>query len=664
MTAELEVMEEEEQAEGVAAGTARKAVDKLAASRGRTGLERELKEQAGQWFFERNASLADGRVRQLYRQLDKTEEWVENNYYQLPIEQQNAELITVNAFWDDYARHVPGQPFYSIHVAEASRNFSEMMFALAVLDLPWQPKEHQTKLDQPKLAITAASPMIVYHQQVLPASQAETETPILVSQNLFRHDDRYEFKNNQRLDKFVTDEFLVHVVYGCQVVVTNPTSSPRRLDLLLQIPVGAIPVLNSHYTRNVNIDLEPFHTHTLEYHFYFPEPGQYRLYPVHVAMDEQLLAHAEPFTFNVVQQPSRVDRQSWEYVSQYGTDQEVLDFLRQNNLYRIDLDKIAFRMRDKLFFQTVIDLLSRRHVYNHTLWSYGLLHNLAAAIRPYLQHADPFAETCGAYLDSPLLVIDPVVRKTYQHMEYEPLVNARAHQLGSRRQILNDRFHAQYHQLLKTLACRHNLDDEDLMSVTYYMLLEDRVQQALDFFGRVSADRLSTKMQYDYLSAYLDLHTGNLDHARTVAKRYAEYPVPRWHKAFASISSQLDEIAGGATRVADAEDRTQAQTGLAATAPSFDFTIEDATLHIRYQNLDQVEVNCYLMDIELLFSRNPFVQQHVGQFSSIRPNHQQMIQLPPGQSSLAWELPAPTAQSECTDRNQRRGPDQDPVAIQ
>ena len=61
-----------------------------------------------------------------YRRLGPTKEWAENNYYQLPIEQQNAELITINAFWRDFAAWVAEgskAPFLSPHVAEASRNF-------------------------------------------------------------------------------------------------------------------------------------------------------------------------------------------------------------------------------------------------------------------------------------------------------------------------------------------------------------------------------------------------------------------------------------------------------------------------------------------------------------------------------------------------------------
>jgi hypothetical protein len=54
-------------------------------------------------FFAGDAELRKA-VRQFYRQLDKTQEWAENNYYHLPIEQQKADLIMVNAFWRDYAQ--------------------------------------------------------------------------------------------------------------------------------------------------------------------------------------------------------------------------------------------------------------------------------------------------------------------------------------------------------------------------------------------------------------------------------------------------------------------------------------------------------------------------------------------------------------------------------
>ena len=55
----------------------------------------------------------------LYRKLDKTEEWAENNYYHLPIENQNAGLVTVNAFWRTTPRDGKQAAFLSTNLAEA-----------------------------------------------------------------------------------------------------------------------------------------------------------------------------------------------------------------------------------------------------------------------------------------------------------------------------------------------------------------------------------------------------------------------------------------------------------------------------------------------------------------------------------------------------------------
>ena len=55
--------------------------------------------------------------------------------------------------------------------------------------------------------------------------------------------------------------------------------------------------------------------------------------------------------------------------------------------------------------------------------------------------------------------------------------------------------------------------------------------------------------------------------------------------------------------------------------------------------MQAVRVNYYVMDVELLFSRNPFVQQFSGQFSAIRPNQTQDVALPEGQASLQVKLP-------------------------
>ena len=198
--------------------------------------------------------------RGFYRKMPKVKEWAENNYYHVLIENQLAELVKINAFWRDYAAHLADggdEPFLSEHVAVSASNFSEMMLALAVLDLPAKAGEHVTQQEDAAFSTTAASPTIVFHKQIQQAPISDDRTPVLVGQNFFRHGDRYIQVEGQKRDKYVTDEFLRGAVYGCQVVVTNPTSATQKLSVLVQIPEKAMPVLGSKRTRSSSREPRP-----------------------------------------------------------------------------------------------------------------------------------------------------------------------------------------------------------------------------------------------------------------------------------------------------------------------------------------------------------------------------------------------------------------------
>ncbi len=578
-------------------------------------------------------------VRQLYRKIDPTMEWAENNYYKLLIQQQNADLVSVNAFWADYAKHTEGG-FLTEKIPTASRNFTEMMLALAVLDLPYEAGKHKVAYDGGRMTLTPASKLIAFHEEVRPAVGAGGQLPILISQNFYRSGDRFREEAGEKLDKFVTGEFVVHTVYGCQVVVTNPTSSRQKLSVLLQLPVGAMPLVNGRYTKSVNLDLEPYNTKTIDYSFYFPQPGQFAQFPVHVSKNEQFVIAAKAVTFNVVAKATKLDTTSWEYVSQNGTTEEVLAFLTRENVRALNLDKIAFRMKDRPFYESVLKLLTERHLYQPTLWSYGLHHADVTATRQYLLHLDAFVAEAGGPIDSPLLLIDPVARHTYEHLEYKPLVNARAHALGNRRQIVNDRFHGQYHAFLKTLSYSKQLTDADLLAVTYYLLLQDRIDEAVDTLARVKRENVPTKMQYDYCAAYLEMFTDDPKKARSIAAPYADHPVDRWRNTFAAIVSQLDEIEGKGPKLVDKDNRDQQQGQLAATEPGFEMTLDGKNIQLVYQNLETVTVNFYPMDVELLFSSNPFVTQSGGQFANIRPNATKEVTLPKAGAKATIPLPA------------------------
>lgn len=577
--------------------------------------------------------------KQLYRKLESTQEWVENNYYKLPIEQQLAGLVNVNAFWKDFAARDRDSQFVSENVLEASHSFTEIMLALAVLDLPFESPEHQSEVKDGVATFTAAGPMIVAIDEIRPAEVADGASSILVSQNFYKHNDRYRHVGNQQLDKFLTKEFIVNTVYGCQIAVTNPTSAPQSLTLVLQVPEGAIPVLNSQYTNRVPVPLKPFTTQTVDYYFYFPDDGQFNHYPVQVTNSGDVIAFADAAKFNVVEEPTSVDTESWDHISQFASADQVIQFLKTKNLQRVDLGRIAWRMQDAKFFGKVTQLLHERHAFNDVLWSYAIKHNVQNRIEEYLASNSKMVGRVGMQIDSALLKVSAVDRHTYQHRDYSPLVNARAHKLGPQRTILNDRYRTQYQSLAKLLTYQRDLDDEQQMAITYYLLLQDRVEDAMAIFAEVNPDNVAAKVQYDYCAAYLDFFGDDPATAKGIVDKYSDYPVDRWRNLFAAMKSQLDEIEGEQPTTIDPGKSGQVNTLLADSDCSFDLEIDNKEVAIDFQNVEQLTVNYYLMDIELLFSRNPFVQQYGNRFANIRPNLTQTVELPKDKAQVTFDLP-------------------------
>ena len=109
--------------------------------------------------------------------------------------------------------------------------------------------------------------------------------------------------------------------------------------------------------------------------------------------------------------------------------------------------------------------------------------------------------------------------------------------------------------VLKTLTYRKTLDDTDLLATVYYLLLQDRIEEAEAAFGRVNPERVATRLQYDYCASYLAMFNEDAERARAIATRHLEEPVDRWRNAFAAVVAQLDEVQGRGPRIADAAAR-------------------------------------------------------------------------------------------------------------
>ncbi|MEY4674656.1 MAG: hypothetical protein RL148_2440 [Planctomycetota bacterium] len=590
---------------------------------------------------EREQLARRAQVKAQYRAPDVTKRYAESDYWQRRVADTNADLVTVNAFWADYAAREDGKPFASRHFAAATNSFPEMMFALAVLDLPVRAEAPRALREGNRVTLTASTPLLLVRQDVLPARPPTGANEVLLSQNFFRLDDRYRVVDGEQLDRFVTGEFVADIAYGSQVVLTNPTSARRKLDLLLQVPQGSIALQGGQLTKGMPVVLEPYATVRVEYAFYFPAPGTFAHYPAHVSKDGVLVAEAvvQPATMQVVAVATEVDAKSWERVSQDASPEEVLEFLQQANLQLLQLDRMLWRMRDRSFFERATALLRSRQVYHDVIWSYALLHGAAPEAREWLRHQESFVARCGPALRSTLLDIDPVETRWWQLVDYSPLFHARAHQFGKRREILNRDLAGQYGRLLEYLCHVPVLGDEHWLLASSYLALQDRVADARTAFDRVRRDAVAAKLQYDYLSCHLAFSTDDPARARAVAELHRDHPVERWRTLFRTVLAQLDEAEGKGAAATEARDREQRQGELAAAAPMLELAVEGTQLVVRHRNLESFELRFHRTDAEFAFSTNPFVQDGAGNHSWVQPQRRMVVAV--AQGATQSEVPVP-----------------------
>src|SRR5690606_6080457 len=193
-----------------------------------------------------------------------------------------------------------------------------------------------------------------------------------------------------------------------------------------------------------------------------------------------------------------------------------------------------------------------------------------------------------------------------------------------------------YEELMTLLAHKPVLDTDDWLAITYYMLLQDRVDEALAYFGRVSEDRVASRVQYDYLNAYLAMYREAPEEAVAIAERYGDYPVKRWREMFADVRRQVAEIAGAA---ADASGERLGQDRLAATEPRLEFDIKDDAIVIHHEHVANATIGFFPIDVEMLFTRNPFDPAKSGVFAGLEPALVETVEFAPGATVTEAALP-------------------------
>lgn len=583
--------------------------------------------------------------------INLTLEYQETGYWKMPMTSQGANLITHTRYWRDYAHFVldpeaKTDGFLSEWFMTACSNLNEMLCSMAVLDVPLE-------ADEPKrvpsagneVRVLAKDPVILFVRELV--ETAVRTSAISVSTNYFDPFERTHVIDGEQIDQFIIGDFATNKVYGSRIVVTNVSSVEQRVEILCQIPQGSIPCGQECFqTQSWSQVIEPFGTYKREYFFYWPEAGGFNHYPVMVNKNGDCIGHGkDAVELNVETRVVPTDVESWRYISNLGEEEQILEFLANNaEALSVDLSKICWRFPDNPdFFDAVCEILRNRQIYNDEIWAYSLLCDGGRGTRElgeFLSQNDEFLDYVGPSLVCPLLTSDQKAVRAYQVHEFWPLLNPRAHDIFFSSADFREYYANFLYMIAFKTATVNDMDLEDQMCLVNYLLLRNHVDKAKDLFSLIDPEiaTVDCRMVYDYMKVYLQFHEGDPEDLAAVAEQYASMSLPDSEKC--KWQAIIDQIAHGQNpALSDAMFlKKQEAQRLKAQQPSLDFfPQDDHTIQIITANNDEITVNFYITELELMFSMYPFQDENVS-YKLMMPNMSETINLQDGDELVSGEI--------------------------
>merc|ERR1719289_506178 len=575
---------------------------------------------------------------------DLTAVFEESRYWQGPFDKTDRDLLIPNDFWRDFATYMftgaKGQ-FLTKNYGYATTNLTEMLTALACLDLDYMSNVESLEpvkrypqgstaylLGQP-VSVLFRTPTIVLSKQL--KEVAWDQSALSVSTNYFDPTAKEVIVDGEVEDAFL-DPTNLHTqkVYGCRVVVTNVSSQKYEVEVLTQIPTGAIPVMEGHKTRNQIVVLPPFQTKVVPYYFYFPAAGTFTHWPAHVNMNGKILGFDMKTQPIAVVDPRQIeDRSSWGYMCRDAEFGDLMSFIRNDlTLPKRDLSLLAPRGESNLKqFKEICTVLRQRALYCQEFWrnAFNFGPDCRDEIEEYL-NLDPdfqaymyptFGDAMRVDPKRPLGSFDPLVRKTASYNEFwtaAGIPGKNLKHIPDRPKIGN--FDSTYHNyLLTALVNSYNLFSmsvEDRMCATYYMILMNRTSEAQRIFNSIKNIPEDNQL-YDYMNGFLTVHADatGLMSLEDLASKYLKSDCigPAMRAKWSALDNFVAELRNckGYEKefVYESEESRRDRSEVILS-----LECEGLTRTIVYKNLEDLTVKLYKIDIELMFSTSPFTRSN------------------------------------------------------
>ncbi|KAK2951295.1 putative Actin-binding protein [Blattamonas nauphoetae] len=505
------------------------------------------------------------------------------------------------------------------------------------------------------------------------------------------------------------DAVLKGKMYKCETIITNTTSASMDVQVLVQIPSGSMPGDSRFYTKTMHHHIGMHSTLFINYSFYFPSAGIFSHYPAQVSRKGKVIGVGNGLAWKEQGQKEKVVRvlerplikpdtdqtpktESWLDISQGDDEDKLINFLENENIFKseVNLQDVCWRCGEKKSFERILDALVKRGVYNNAVWSYSLRHyGPVSAIREYITKNQVSWVPLDVPFKSELFTNDPVRAQKVNLYEYRPLINPRTFWQKNEKTIPNQSLETQYKNILiflahggrlnreiekqeqkksgkkvKTCPSVRILTNDDKIILTYYLILQERLDEACDMFDSINDSEatvgepdLEMVLQKDYLEGFLEFNKSDpekwkdgerLPKSRRIVAKHQNVSVGRWKDMFSEMKRQLEEVDRlygtdqPEPEKKEEEPQSQAKDVLIdeeaaredkrqkmllqsqKRAPSLNVEVqrESFSLLIKQTNGTEpkVKVSCFEVDLEMLFTLRPFIKDSGEKVGIVKPS--------------------------------------------
>ena len=226
---------------------------------------------------------------EVYTKSQGTVEYIEKQYFDGTFNSPS------NEFWIDFLQHMLGKnsnkDFGSLNFLTGVNSLSELILALAVVDLPFEKPKIESNVSQNALNLQSSSNFYLLSKEVVERKGERLDMDVICSQKIFDPEDPIVYDDEDPevyYDKPV-DEYLINKPYASRIVITNSSPVRVKVSRIFEIPEGSIPTDSLDTLKIEDLTLEQFSSSVIEFRFYFPKAGAFNLFPATVVSNGRII---------------------------------------------------------------------------------------------------------------------------------------------------------------------------------------------------------------------------------------------------------------------------------------------------------------------------------------------------------------------------------------